>query len=320
MMPHAPGPSSDVISLTRVRELDLDAPSQPGRPAYLSAASGLVRCDDTLYVIADDEVHLGIFSLDTTAPGRLLRLRSSSLPLEPHARKRAKLDFEALVHIPSCDALLALGSGSTPRRMEAIWIELDPDRQPKQPRSFDFTPLYGAIESVVDEVNIEGAVVRGGELLLFQRGNRGRGINAVLSVDLSFVLDAIATGSGMSSAPTIRLIQQYDLGAIGAVPLGFSDAAALPDGSLIFSAIAENATNAYEDGAFTGAAIGIIDVHGAVSRVRRIAPPAKIEGIHAEARGDKVELLAVTDADDARVPAVLYAATLTFETDSESAR
>jgi hypothetical protein len=132
------------------------------------------------------------------------------------------------------------------------------------------------------------------------------------------VLDAIATSSTIPSI-SIQSMREYDLGAIDGVPLGFSDAAALPDGSIVFSAIAENAANAFDDGAFTGAAIGIIATDGTVSRWMRVREPAKIEGICAEAHRDTVRLLVVTDADDARIPAVLYGATFTLGS-SESAR
>ena len=49
------------LSLQRLRELDLEAPSEPGRPAFVSAASGLVCVGNYLYVVADDELSLGVF-------------------------------------------------------------------------------------------------------------------------------------------------------------------------------------------------------------------------------------------------------------------
>lgn len=52
---------SETISLSRIRELDLSAAASAGRPLHLSAASGLVRAGRFLHVVADDELHLGVF-------------------------------------------------------------------------------------------------------------------------------------------------------------------------------------------------------------------------------------------------------------------
>jgi hypothetical protein len=307
-------PTGD-ISLTRLRELNLDSPAQAGRPSHLSAASGLVRLDDALYVVADDEVHLGVFDLQSQAPGRLLRLRAASLDLEPKARKRMKPDFEALVHVAGTakhpnGGLLALGSGSRNQRVAATWVEFDERGHiATPPRTFDLAPLYDAVTRIVGEVNIEGAVIHDRELRLFQRGNKGRGVNAVIGFEWSIVAMALSEG-GLSREPTASFVDEYDLGSIDGVPLGFSDAAGLPDGSCAFAAIAEDTSDAYADGACAGATIGLLDAHGSIVLQRRVRERAKIEGIHAEARARQLDLLLVTDADDARIPAELFSATL----------
>ncbi len=57
--------------------------------AHLSAASGLVRVGERLYVVADDEVHLGVFDSSAMhAPGALLRLLEGDLPHDKGARKK----------------------------------------------------------------------------------------------------------------------------------------------------------------------------------------------------------------------------------------
>ncbi len=50
--------------------LDLVEAPGPGQPAHLSAESGLVRVGKFLYVVADDEHHLGMFA----ATGGAMRL------------------------------------------------------------------------------------------------------------------------------------------------------------------------------------------------------------------------------------------------------
>ena len=89
-----------MITLTEIRELDLAAPSAPGRPSHLSAASGLVRVNSLIYVIADDEVHLGVFRLDSAEPGQLIRLFDGALPDAKAERKKRKPDLEAFTLLP----------------------------------------------------------------------------------------------------------------------------------------------------------------------------------------------------------------------------
>ena len=106
-----------MMHLTTLRTLDLDCGSEAHRPAYLSAASGLVAVGQFLYVVADDELHLGIFEIDSHRPGTLLRLFPRALPSHPTKRKKAKPDLEALLQLPAFNhhphgALLALGPGS----------------------------------------------------------------------------------------------------------------------------------------------------------------------------------------------------------------
>ena len=51
-----------MITLTKIRELDLADCGDAGLPRHLSAASGLACAGSSIYVVADDELHLGVFS------------------------------------------------------------------------------------------------------------------------------------------------------------------------------------------------------------------------------------------------------------------
>src|SRR6185503_11592625 len=92
----------------------------------VSAASGLVRRGDALYVVADDELVLVRYGLDGGERGRV-RLRTGELPREHAARKAAKADFEALVDLGD-GRMLALGSGSTEQRCRGAVIAGDAAR------------------------------------------------------------------------------------------------------------------------------------------------------------------------------------------------
>ena len=223
-------------------------------------------------------------------------------------------NLEALTLLPAFadfphGALLAVGSGSRPNRRRGVLLGLDMrGAVNSSPRSVDLSPVLVPLAEEFAEVNIEGAVVAGDGLRLFQRGNKQHADNAIIRFPLAPVLDALKTGRADSIRPSA--IDRFDLGLIEGIPLCFTDAAALPGGDMVFSAIAEDTLNAFDDGPCVGAAIGIADKDGRLRFLRRLDRPAKVEGVHARLNGDDLELLLVTDADDAAVPALLYSATI----------
>jgi hypothetical protein len=62
----------------KVRQLSLARGAHPRGRAFLSAASGLVRVQERLYVIADDELHLGVFDVGSARPLGLVRVPASA--------------------------------------------------------------------------------------------------------------------------------------------------------------------------------------------------------------------------------------------------
>jgi hypothetical protein len=289
------------ITLRRLRPLDL-VPA-----GFLSAASGLVRVKSHIYVIADDALELGVFPASGRKPGRRHRVFAGTLPAGKKARKKRKPDLEALALLPPSrrhrhGALLLLGSGSRRNRRRAALLRLDAAGAIiGRPEPLDLAPLYRRLEAALDKLNIEGAVVQGDDLLLFQRSNRRQGDNAVIRAPLQQVLAA--------DKGKIRFaVTHHALGEIDGVRLGFTDAAALGDGAIVFTAVAEDSDNAYDDGPCRGAAIGLLDISGRLRWLRRLSRKIKVEGVHATRIGKRLDLLLVSDADDASVPANLYRA------------
>jgi hypothetical protein len=304
-----------MIDLELRRLLNLREPAADGRPTHLSAASGLARIDDRLYVVADDELHLGVFTRGDDSPGELLRIVDGTLPAAPPSRKKHKPDFEALVRLPAFEgcpfgALLALGSGSKKRRHAGVLMRLDAGQRLAGPwRTIDLEPLHAALARRVDDLNIEGALVLGDRFVLLQRGNDGVADNACVHYALTDVLASLARSDDMDAlAP--RAILAVDLGRREGVTLGFTDGAALPDGTLLFSAVAERTDDSYLDGQCVGAVVGVLDRDGRVLRVDDVTPGYKIEGIAADRTAAGMQFLAVTDPDDATEPACLVAGLL----------
>lgn len=303
-----------MVATHEVRALTIAHASASNRPAYLSAASGLVCVQSWIYVVADDEHHLGVFRQSSQAPGALVRLLEGDLPEGPKQRKKHKADFEVLVKLPAFGgyahgALLAAGSGLRAKRQKGVVIGLDDAGALRGvPKRVDLAFMFGALERELASINVEGAVVLGSNFVLFQRGNKS-GTNAVITFSLTPFLAAIE-GAQAEIAP--RSIQTINLGHINGIPLSFTDAAALPTGDIVFSAVAEDTDDTYNDGRCAGSALGMLGVDGALRWLRTLAHPHKIEGLDVRRENENVSVLMVTDADDISVPAKLLSSITPF--------
>jgi hypothetical protein len=295
-----------VLTPVHLRDLRVEPASHPRGQGHLSSASGLVRVGEWLYAIADDEHHLGRFGAGAAPddPVQLHRILAGDLPLDKSRRKKLKPDLEALALLPTAGRphgiLLALGSGSRPNREQGFIVDLDDHGELSQgARLIDLAGLYQPLRSTFPDLNIEGAFVAGDRFHLLQRGNKGDGRNAAIAYSFAEVQDWLAGGR---SAPAALRIVQIALGEIDGVPLGFTDAAALPGGGWVFSAVAEDTDDSYRDGACAASAIGWVDEYGQLERLEQIAGAPKIEGIALASDGG---LLIVTDSDDPAVPSQL---------------
>lgn len=298
-----------MLKAKKLRNLSLSAPTELGRPAFLSAASGLVLFQDWLYVIADDDLNLGIFPVQGEAPGNIFPLLSGVLPLEPKARKREKPDFECVALLAAesgstLDSLLALPSGSTEKRMIGCHVQLGLDGLPKASREIDFSPLYARLKEQFSDLNIEGAVVLGESLMLFQRGNGSSGVNAIIDLDLRQVRIDLETGQ--LSSKSFQKMESVNLGTLNGIALSFTDATSWEKGAILFVAVAEDTKDTYNDGICVGSVLGVIDAFGKLVKMEEIFPSVKAEGITTRMVNGQIEVLFVTDGDDPSKPAELY--------------
>jgi len=242
-----------------------------------------------------------------------VRLFPGDLPLAHDARKARKPDLEALLRLPPfgdcpCGALLALPSGSTALRRRGALLELDRDGAiVGVARAIDVAGLYADLDRLLPALNIEGALVREDALVLLQRGSGEHPFNVLVHLPLQEVLEGIVARAAID-AQVLRAVQRIDLGEIDGVALAVTDGAALPDGRLVLTAVAERSPDSYQDGPCIGAAIAMLDDAGRVMVLHRLQPTEKIEGVHAWIDGDTVRLLLATDADDANVAGRLLAA------------
>jgi hypothetical protein len=205
---------------------------------------------------------------------------AEAVPLPPDANGRRlfddsrrnkadKLDHEALISIATGGnvLLVALGSGSTPRR-ESIALIAGIDTPHPVPRVCPAPQFYAGLRASApfagSELNIEGAIYLDGRLRLFGRGNgatRGgvRPVNATCEVEWTTLRAHIEQGG---HAPAPCDVVQYELGFIGGARLAFTDATpgwGFPGArSVLYSAAAEASPDATRDGEVAGSAIGVI--------------------------------------------------------------
>jgi len=229
------------------------------RPAFVRAASGVIQVGDDLCVLQDDASFIAVVGRDGS-------VRAISLPRGPGGRRRFeealgnrldKLDLECGVALPAAggDVLLAFGSGSLPVREVAVLV--DPRLATDAP-VVDATRFYASFREALGiaraTVNVEGCVIAGDRLRVFQRGPRAASVDFELAA-----LEAWVRRGASGDAPRAVATRSYELGRAGHVGYGFSDAAALPDGRVVFLAVAEDTDDPVLDGAVLGSIVGVID-------------------------------------------------------------
>jgi hypothetical protein len=277
--------------------------------AHVRAASSVRRWANRLVIISDDTNAVALQDEQSVStvllpPGNAGH-RTFGAEL---GNKKYKLDLEASVVLPD-GRLLALGSGSTERRERLVLIN-----QAQAVQVIDAHPLYALLRRTRSfsgsELNIEGAVIIGDTLRLFQRGNGAvvaeqQPLNATADIDVS---DFVKWLAGDGDVPHVDNIVQYDLGHVGGVAWTFTDAAVTPTGRVVFTAAAEGSADTYNDGEVRGSMFG--ELLDSFAKVAIVCDPAgqqlslKLEGIEPDA-ANPAEFSVVVDMDRPHEPARL---------------
>jgi hypothetical protein len=245
---------------------------------------------------------------------------------ETRGNKELKLDLEACFAAVSDDgaALIALGSGSKPARERIVVLRYAQEGGTvTEVRVIDATSFYAGLRGVPEfsgsELNIEGVVRKGDDLLLFQRGNGAERaghspVNAVGRVSYR-AFRAYLEANAQEEPPQIEAVRQYELGEVSQVPYTFTDATVSAKGTILFLASAEDSSSAVSDGAVYGTLVGELRDEGV-----RLTPlrdedgklaPLKAEGIAFD-RGDPQRAYVVVDMDDPDLPSELLEVRLAY--------
>ncbi len=284
------------------RDLNIAPTSGPG---FLSPASGLVKLGDRVFIVSAETLTLAEFSLaNLNEPGNLHQLlpKDSFLPLDGSDRA-AKPVFESLVHLTSEDyspggALLAVPSGTSPDKCTGVLLILDETGKVETQKLVDFSSLYCSLAAKVPELNIEGAVCGKEKVFLFQRGNNNGSRNAVIEIYKDRFIDCLRYFASVESI-ALASITDCELDGIAGFRLGFTDAATLDDGRIVFTAAAE------EHGSCKGFAIGLMSKELKILKLKKFDKGPQIEGIFAESQKPPL-LWMVFDKVAPETPSSLY--------------
>lgn len=318
-----------MIALEKVRELVIE-PLSENRPAYVVSASGLVRLENRIFIVADDELHLAEFDLRSSQPGRWFRLLPGMLPSDYKERKKQKPDLETITRIQpdtyaAGGALLVMPSMSRSNRVNGAMLHLENGQvSAESPIPIDFSDIRNKLTESIDGLNVEGIAIQKKVTKLFHRGSKTKGKSVVVELDTEAFLHDLHDTHRPSST-CISKLREYDLGDIEGVGLSFTDAVPMSDGRIVFLAAAEATDDEYQDGASLGSSLGIMKGNGDIERIVRIAGREKFEGIcadylspgiHSGISSDAVmrtlEILLVSDTDNEKVPANLYRASVSL--------
>jgi len=277
------------------------------------AASGIAPFGDGFLVVQDDSTHAAwLHGDDVTAVRLLPAVDGLDLFDEASGTKHLKPDLEAAcaIEVAGAPALLALGSGSSPHRMRWSCVRLR-DGRPSAVGA-DLTVLYGAVADALsvrpELLNMEGACVVGDSLRWYHRGLPSAGLPSG-SVDLH-LSQAVAAVLGQEdvASMTVTNPRSYDLGEVAGIGLAVTDAVALPGGSILLSAAAEDSPNPRDDGPVVASALvrldgpAVVDVTSLPQVDGRVS---KVEGLMVlDAGATQVRLLAVVDVDDPAAPSL----------------
>lgn len=260
----------------------------------VTAASGLVFQNETLHIISDDSDVLYVYQKNAQ-PLTKISLCPSEKTLE-NRPKPEKSDYEAITF--DKQRFYIFGSGSSLNRNKLVIVDQDFLRIEVQ----SMTGFYEKLKSVsgIDNgnFNIEGAIVTGKDLLLFNRGNGPKQENGIFEI------------RRWKEETDIR----YDpikLPDIGNTRFGFTDAI-LIDQSIYFLAAAESSDSTYEDGMVLGSLIGIINRKNKILEwTQVISLNHKFEGLTLyKKKVSKITFLLCEDPDDGRTESEIFELTI----------
>lgn len=251
---------------------------------YITGASGLVYKEGKLSIVSDDSEVLYVYDLENETTEKI-SLKTSGTVGE-NIEKALKPDFESIAE--DRGKYYLFGSGSAKGRFDRV--ELDKDFQFVHRISMEslYRDMMKYSNIAPEDFNIEGVIIRGEEILFFNRGNGPGRKNGILSVRHQ-----------EHSKFEFKSFHPLPLPEVKGFPFAFSDAL-LHKGLIYFLATAEGADSVYDDGEALGSALGILDPNAfELKEFKMLTNQHKLEGLTPfPGEGHSTRFLACEDADD----------------------
>lgn len=258
----------------------------------IGSASGIVSYNDSLFIISDNSSYLYEYNVREDNLNKIALIENPS----ENTPKKEKLDLEAITLKEK--QLHLFGSGSTEKRNKTISYHFEN----KKVEQKDISSLYQNIKTKLhissEELNIEGALFQGKDLLLFQRGNGAASKNGIIKI--------VNFNYKSNINDNLEFIP-LQLPKVKNVEFTFTDAILVKD-KIYFLAAAEDTNSTYNDGEVLGSIIGIIDSKSfKVEKTIPISDKHKFEGLTLYKSSKKeMEFLLCEDNDTEDLNATIY--------------
>lgn len=263
----------------------------------IGSASGIVYHKEALYIISDNSSYLYHYKIPEQQLHKIALLENAS----ENTIKKEKLDIEAITI--QNETLYLFGSGSTQNRNKNFLYHLEN----KVTSEKDISNLYQKIKTKFsiseDDLNIEGAVFNGDDLLLFQRGNGSKSTNGVIIIHNYLSVNDFKDISFTSiTLPKVKNVEYT-----------FTDAVLVED-KIYFLAAAEDTNSTYDDGEVLGSILGRMDPKTLqVEKTIPITAKHKLEGLTLwEKKNSEFTFLLCEDNDTEVLKSSIYKLRITI--------
>ncbi len=257
--------------------------------AGISAASGIVYHNNSLYLISDSSSYLYQYQLKSK---KMNKIALDNNPQE-NIIKKDKPDFEAIALVNN--EIHIFGSGSTQKRNNSKIYHLENKKVIEK----DLSPLYSKLKDKFDiqddQLNIEGAFFHNEKTYLFQRGNSANSSSGIFIIDNETPLE----------------FKKISLPKLNSIEASFTDAILVHE-TIYFLAAVENTTSTYLDGEILGTFFGTINFKDfTLQDYTLISEINKFEGITLyQESGEKITFLLCEDTDTQQEISQIYKLTL----------
>jgi len=270
----------------------------------ISSASALEKLNDHWFVAGDDAVNVHVLDSNFNLVEKV-KVASDKHLLNNRLKKSKKPDLEAAVVVPwgKDRDVLIFGSGSSSKRRKLIRIDFDNNYDFKVEK-YSLKKLYKIIRKEAniskDELNIEGAALWDGKLVLLNRHN-----NQLYTMRFKEFKRYMKDHD--HDKPEIS-VYNFNLPVLDGNQSGFSGCYVITDlGMLVFTATVEQEPDWVNPDEIIGSYIGILDLNELNSATPLCTPvlyhselfPEKIESIVCTRHDERqLHLVCITDNDN----------------------